>query len=358
MTKNLGFGDLSWIKYVLILGGVFLTVVASFTVFKGGEKIRDSLGGKVIGIVGRMGSGKTYMAVVIAWQHLQAGHDVRTNFTMRLGDKFYQPRISTTRVQTDEAKKHVEEKTIAPWFHCLPRVSIPWAYFDGWDQFADLSNCVVVIDEAQLYAPSYKPLAFPLLARWKLAMARKFHLDVYWISQHEDRVNSTLRHLTNLIYVCNSWFSAAWFTAKGYEPEYVRRPKKNLARKSYRFRLELAQLYDTLEVLTPDEHLGDEKQSARLDKINDLAGAYNRRRLASKKGQTADEVVAMMQEVTVNARREKLTEEPATFTLEAPEGTCTGLRGNLPCGNPTDNGNGLCDDCVQRARESLRSVKG
>lgn len=340
-----------------VLGGaaIFLSIVAFFTL-RAGEKIAHNLGGKVVGITGRMGSGKTYMAVLIAHQHLMAGHDVRTNFTMKLAQRFYEPRISSTGVWTDHGKRAAEHGDIAYWWDCIPRVSVPWQYFTGWDQFADLSNCVVTIDEAQLYAPSYKPLAFPLIARWKLAMARKFHLDVYWISQHEDRVNSTLKHLTNIIYVCNAWLGAAYFSAKGYEPEYVRRKGKHIARKSYKFNLANAQLYDTLEILTPDEHLGDEKQSAKLDKIEGLASAYNKRKLASKKPQSRDDVIGMMQETLIDAVLREPAPEPFTLSSE-PDGRCVGLAPNgLRCGRPTDRKNRLCDACIQRAKDSLKSL--
>lgn len=338
-----------------LLGGcaVFLGIVAFFTL-RTKENVSRTLGGKVIGITGRMGSGKTYMSVMLAYQHLMAGHDVRTNFTMKLEPRFYEPRISTTGVWTDEGKRAAEHGYIAQWQHCLPRVSVPWEYFTGWDQFADLSNCVVTIDEAQLYAPSYKPLAFPLIARWKLAMARKFHLDVYWISQHEDRVNSTLKHLTNIIYVCNAWLGGGYFSAKGYEPEYVRRKGKHIARKSHKFKLENAQLYDTLEILTPDEHLGDEKQSAKLDKIEGLASAYNKRKLASKKPQSREDVIGMMQETLIDAVLREPEPEPFTLASEA-DGRCIGLApSGLRCGRPTPNDNGLCDVCIERARDSLK----
>lgn len=354
-----------FIKYVLILGAVFLAI-AAFVSLRPTDKIRKSLGGKVVGIVGRMGSGKTYMSIVIAYGYVLAGHDVRTNFTMKIPKRYYEPRISTTGVYTNEAKRSIEHEYPAEWWQCFPRVTVPWEYFTGWDQFADLSNCVVIIDECQLYAPSYKPLAFPLIARWKLAMARKFHLDVYWISQHEDRVNSTLKHLTNMIYVCNAWFGAKWFSAKGYEPEYVRRKGKHIARRSYKFNLDTANLYDTLEILTPDEHLGDEKQSARLDKITELAGAHNRRRLAARKAMSIDEVLEIADEIGLDANPR--TEEPtytkpmkvlASLGIEKlPKDSCTGLtEGGIICGRPTVQGKTICEDCHARALQSLRIVR-
>lgn len=357
LANSLGLPT-GFIKYVVVVGVIFLAF-AVFLSMRPTDKIRRTLGGKVIGIVGRMGSGKTYMSIVIAYGYVLAGHDVRTNFTMKLPKKFYDARISTTGVYTNEAKRAIEEERGTEWWQCFPRISVPWEYFTGWEQFADLSNCVVIIDECQLYAPSYKPLAFPLIARWKLAMARKFHLDVYWISQHEDRVNSTLKHLTNMIYVCNAWFGAKWFSAKGYEPEYVRRKGKHIARRSYRFNLETASLYDTLEILTPDEHLGDEKQSARLEKIHELAGSHNRRRLAARKAQSLDEVLEMAGELNLDTNVRAI--EPTytkPFVVVSNDRSCTGLtEGGITCGRPTDNANKLCDECIARAKASLHLVQ-
>jgi hypothetical protein len=179
--------------------------------------------GRVVGIVGRMGSGKSYMAVRMAYRRLQAGTNVVTNFSMKLdGD---------------------------------PSIKGEWRQFRGWEDFATLENCIVIIDEAQLYAPSNKVLQFPMVARWKLAQARKFKLDIYWISQHENRVNSVLRDLTHMIYVCKAFMGGKTFLAYGYEPENVRKKGEHIDRLNYRFNLKIGELYDTLQILDADEHL-------------------------------------------------------------------------------------------------------
>jgi hypothetical protein len=110
------------------------------------------------------------------------------------------------------------------------------------------------------------------VARFKLSMARKFLLDVYWISQHENRVNSVLKDLTGYIYLCQSWMSGGFFTAKGHEPEKMRKKNQHLERVGYRFNLHVAELYDTLEVLSPDEHL---MESAGMAKALEVGEAHN-----------------------------------------------------------------------------------
>ena len=198
--------------------------------------------GKVVGIVGRMGSGKSYMAVRMAYQRLMAGANVCTNFSMKLP----------------------------------PELQERWREFGGWDDFAVLENAVVIIDEAQLYAPSNKTLVFPTVARWKLAQARKFGLDVYWISQHEARVNSILRDLTHMIYVCSSWAGGRYFVAYGYEPEEMRKKGKHIDRKSYKFDLAIGELYDTLQILDADDHLV--VKDASMQQARKLGRQYNERR--------------------------------------------------------------------------------
>jgi KaiC/GvpD/RAD55 family RecA-like ATPase len=184
--------------------------------------------GRVVGVVGRMGSGKSYFAVRMAYRRLRSGCRVVTNFSMRLPDE----------------------------------LAANWSQFRGWDQFADLEDAIVIIDEAHLYAPSHLPLALPQVARWKLSQARKFGLDVYWISQHEDRVARILRDLTQYIYLCTAWFDHLIFTAKGFEPEKLRRKGKHgetmhLDRKVYFFRSSVANLYDTLQILEIDQYVDD-----------------------------------------------------------------------------------------------------
>lgn len=186
--------------------------------------------GQVTGIVGRMGSGKSYMAVRMAERRMRTGSRVVTNFSMKL-------------VCPDG--KHRRR-------HCPCKLAEQWRQWHGWEDFIGLEDAVVIIDEAHLMAPSLDPRCIPEVAKWKLSMARKYKLDLYWITQHEDRVTRTLRDLTNEIYVCSAWFGGLVFAAKGYEASQVRKGGRHAVRKMYRFKLATARLYDTLEIMAPD----------------------------------------------------------------------------------------------------------
>lgn len=216
--------------------------------------------GSVVGIVGRMGSGKSYFAVRMAYNLLKTGGaDVASNFTMRL----------------DQAGVKGEHTLLCGE--------------DVWDQIATLQGklnedgrtrrpLVVIIDEAHNVAPASQSFKFPVAARWKLSMGRKFGIAVVWISQHEDRVNKTIRDLTNAIYVCNAWFDHLAFSAKGYEPEKMRRKDQHIDRKFYFFKSRIAAMYDTLEVLEIDDHLLDDQAQRAVA----VGRAYNASRQAAR----------------------------------------------------------------------------
>jgi hypothetical protein len=225
--------------------------------------------GKVMGIVGRMGSGKSYMACRIALKRLKHGANVITNFSMNLDDA---PAINALRLAGK--RPSAVSKTLGipiKKVRVLWGVTGEWSQFRGWEQFAEFDDAVVIIDEAHLYAPSNKTLVFPDVARFKMSQARKFRLDVIWLTQHENRVNTVLRDQTNLIFVCRSWMSGAWFSALGYEPEKLRRHGQHLERIGYRFNLAVAQLYNTLEILAADDHLID----GAMIRATEVATAYN-----------------------------------------------------------------------------------
>lgn len=240
--------------------------------------------GRVVGIVGRMGSGKSYMAVRMAIRRLKRGADVVTNFTMNL-DGAELVNVLAARGWKD--KRIAAELTAQTAFFggdpvpvarvkVLRGITGQWRMFRGWDQFAELENAIVIIDEAHLYAPSNKSLTFPDVARFKMSQARKFGLDVYWVTQHEGRVNSILKDLTNMMFVCRSFMSGAWFSVKGYEPEHMRRKGKHLERQFYRLNVAVAGLYNTLEILAADDHL---MKSESMQKAHKVAAGYNARQL-------------------------------------------------------------------------------
>lgn len=213
--------------------------------------------GRVIGVVGLMGSGKSYMAVRLAAAQLDAGADVASNFSMHL-----------------DAKSGGQ-----------------WRLFRDFADFAELTGdvdpdtgkirrrMVVIIDEAHLLAPSNEPNALSRVARWKISQARKFGLDIYWISQHESKVAKPLRDLTTHLYVCKSTGRGKGlrFSATAYDPATARKAGKELFRVAYRFEERIARMYDTLEIVEGSDD-GAAGRDGQMTRAREIGRAYAARR--------------------------------------------------------------------------------
>jgi hypothetical protein len=258
-------------KYLLVLVPVVVLLLATNRRLKH-QTPKTGGDGKVIGIVGRMGSGKSYFAIRMALARLRRGANVVTNFSMNLEDAPAVNELRAAKVRKRRAAKQLGMplgKVKVLW-----GVTGSWRKFRGWEQFAELEDAVVIIDEAHLYAPGNKSLTFPDVARFKMSQARKFRLDVIWLSQHENRVNSVLKDLTNMMYVCRAWFAGMWFSVTGYEPEKMRRKNQHLERLGHRFNIHVARLYNTLEILDADESL---MGSDAMKRAHEVSRTYNER---------------------------------------------------------------------------------
>ena len=117
------------------------------------------------GIVGLPGSGKSYYAVVRMIEAMRSGRRVLANF------------------------------------HPMDRAG--WE-FGLWSDMCSAVDALCVIDEAHIWFPSRKwqENTVQELAVWQ--QHRKRGLDLVWISQHEQRVDTALRELTAWVYRCRS----------------------------------------------------------------------------------------------------------------------------------------------------------
>jgi len=200
-------------------GILFTLLFLGLVVFRGAERRQAKrTSGKVVGIVGRMGTGKSYLAVSMAYDRLRQGVDVASNFKLDVSD-----------------------------------LGGRWAPFSSLDQLAELKNCVVIIDEAHLMLPSHLGAKLPMIARQALAHARKQGLDVYWISQHETRVAKVLRDLTSFIVKCEK--VGSWHIYRTYDAdEYGRADAKSLRWQMTRRKRRIMALYDTAEIIDIDDY--------------------------------------------------------------------------------------------------------
>jgi hypothetical protein len=252
--------------YVFVVVGLVLLAV-----FRRGSEGATGGTGKVVGVVGRMGSGKTLFAVRLAHRRMSRGANVRTNFTMHLTnlhpDRPCPPKCEESGRCSCERPRRIWNQAGTKRYRsrCLCQMRAKWSQWHGWEELVGLRNAVVIVDEAHIMAPSLNPHAIPEAAKWALSMARKHRVDLYWISQHEDRVTKALRDLTNVLYHCTAWYGAKVFLAKGYEPERMRKKNEHLERIYHTLRMRTADLYDTLEVMRPDEAVSRDGSMAKVE---------------------------------------------------------------------------------------------
>lgn len=241
--EALGLGSGMGLKALAlaVVAGVLLWLFMRASDARARRKNDAHTAGRVIGFVGQMGTGKTYTAVSIAHRRLQAGANVWTNFKLNLPAEY----------------------------------ADRWFQFRTWHDIIEAEDAVIIIDEAHLLAPSGR-MDFPMAAKSKLSQARSYGLDLYWISQHESRVNKQLRDLTNFIFKCEQTLGGKGFKAKAFEMENLRRKSaKPLYVRRVKRTKTIDALYNTLEILDFDDLVESEdvevaeRMRAARDRRND-----------------------------------------------------------------------------------------
>lgn len=171
------------IRWLSIAVGVYLAgalVVALFSFFRGRRwEFRDHkprfwffrklgrLERAMLLIVGRRGEGKTLVATDIALRRMRAGERVYANYEIT----DYQAGLRAGRV---------------------------YSLAD----LCELSDCTVIVDEANLWCDSRSFAKIPLEVRSRWAQSRHFGLSLVFTAQHEDRVDKILRELVDWVVIC------------------------------------------------------------------------------------------------------------------------------------------------------------
>jgi len=123
--------------------------------------------GRVYGVYGRMGSGKTLLVVTWAMRHaFSSSVPIVTNFGLKV----------SSRVVT------------------------------SWAEVYQLRDCVLILDEAHLWASSNSSKALSLEGRQFISQARKRGVCIVWVSQAPTRVAKALRELTTDLVQCRKLF--------------------------------------------------------------------------------------------------------------------------------------------------------
>lgn len=172
------------------------------------------------GFIGRPGAGKTYIMTKRILKMAEGGRPVYSNYWI----------------------DHVNVQPFSP------------------DDLMTLPPGIVVLDEAHLYFPARGAMKLPMSWLGMMSQTRKKGWDIYWTCQHERRVDSVLKDVTNLMWLVRSWGflgnGPQWFQARCYEPEDFRRPKKSLFTTYSRFSAQhVGNKYDTFESISEATHL-------------------------------------------------------------------------------------------------------
>lgn len=117
-------------------------------------------------------------------------------------------------------------------------------YVDGLDGLLHVSNGLVLFDEigVSLSSRYWQGVSRDLLMRF--AQVRKNGLDLFWTSQHENRVDAVMREITNEY--CRCARTGPLVVRATWLPE----DKKNcLSRRVNKLNKQVYELYDTLEVI-------------------------------------------------------------------------------------------------------------
>lgn len=183
---------------------------------------RPFYGGRVTGVVGRMGSGKTLFVVWTLQRRLLAGGTVAANFTLDV------PGAKGTILR-----------------------------IRSWEDLAALPpRTLAVVDEAHLWAPATAGRSIPAEVRWLLSHLRKLEIELWWITQHEDRVAAAVRQQTHEMVRCKRRGAgrrgvhvAEWFTPESLRSKDV----KPLWRIRYRPTKRLISTYATHEMIAADD---------------------------------------------------------------------------------------------------------
>jgi len=186
----------------------------------------------IYAIVGKPGSGKSYLLVKLAKDFLQRGFDVYSNVLIDVERLALKPKSS--------------------WFQKNKKLGTCY-YWDSLEQFRYINNGVILFDEAGAYFEPREWSKFDKQDRVKFQQHRKQKLDIYLSVQNFSRVDQVIRQLTNIVYEMHKFFGLFWYGQ--YDPDEIDLKKRHCyGRSFYFFDKSLADCYDTFQMVNLKEH--------------------------------------------------------------------------------------------------------
>lgn len=206
--------------------------------------------GRVTGIVGRKGHGKTLFAVHEMLRHIGSNQPCRK--CSRHGERISHKGTVVTNVALDlgpELNKYfVHVTSLEHLISLLPT--------DASDERTGKipHQSLVLIDEAHLWFPAKAGAQLADNVASFLAQCRKYAVEVIWLAQREDRAALGLRAQTDEVGICQRGYVRG-MTVKFCEPENVAalRAKKKDVRADWTFRYRVtprvSSAYDTYQLI-------------------------------------------------------------------------------------------------------------
>jgi len=188
-------------------------------------------------ITGKPGTGKSYTLVVLTKQYLERGRDVFANFKIDERKLNLKPRVRWG-VRFANLFRKVKKPDTVP----LGRLY----YWRDLSEFHDISQAIIVMDEAQTYFSARRWKDMTAEDEIKFQQHRKDGIEIYAGVQNLDRCDKIIRELAAYAYEVRR--IGKLFIRKRYTPEEIGKAKRVSSEFTwYRLDKSLASAYDTMQ---------------------------------------------------------------------------------------------------------------
>lgn len=198
-------------------------------------------------ITGKPGTGKSYTLTKIAKQHLIDGFDVFSNI-----------KIDERNLKLKPKKLYFNRFINLTFKKNLPIIK-PLGILYYWsriEQFKDISQAIVIMDEAQTYFSSRRWQNMTTEDEIKFQQHRKQGIDIYAGVQNLNRCDKIIRELS--AYVIELTRIGSLFIAKRFLPEEIDKAQRKALNFDFYFRNKtISEAYNTYELINFDS---DDKQ--------------------------------------------------------------------------------------------------
>lgn len=249
----LGVGQYGRYFILAALASVGLILLIGLVKILVSQRAPRRVPGRVSGVVGAMGSGKSLFVVSRAiLPALKRGEYVVTNFDMDIppGLKGVHRTLDTPMIFEELAERGQDA------------VAYARAKGRGWNlrdvsgaelaQRGHVANCLVVLDEAHIYAPSSK-MVLTDTALWWTTHCRKLGIELYWVTQFPEQIAKGMRRNTAEVWQARrrggKTFGAKCYPMDKWDKQNRGKPLDSLV---YRLTPDVMKLYDSFELIAPE----------------------------------------------------------------------------------------------------------